>query len=94
MTEEQSARVGVMGSPYPEVFFASYGLNMVGAQVSLVASWSSFSFSKLEESIREEKLTDFIITDEIAQPDLVHEILLKRKELGLRHVILLSLIHI
>lgn len=89
MTEEQSARVGVMGSPYPEVFFASYGLNMVGAQVSLVASWSSFSFSKLEESIREEKLTDFIITDEIAQPDLVHEILLKRKELGLRHVILL-----
>ena len=89
MTEEQSARVGVMGSPYPEVFFASYGLNMVGAQVSLVASWSSFSVSKLEESIREEKLTDFIITDEIAQPDLIHEILLKRNELGLRHVILL-----
>ena len=89
MTEEQNARVGVLGSPYPEVFFASYGLNMVGAQVSLIASWSSFSVSKLEESILQEKLTDFIITDEIAQPDLIHELLLKRKELGLRHVILL-----
>ena len=89
MTEEQSARVGVLGSPYPEVFFASYGLNMVGAQVSLIASWASFSASKIMESIRQEKLTDFIITDEIAQPDLIHEILLKRKELGLHHVILL-----
>ena len=89
MTEEQSARVGVLGSPYPEVFFASYGLNMVGAQVSLIASWASFSVSKIEESIRQEKLTDFIITDEIAQPDLIHELLLKRKELGLHHVILL-----
>ena len=89
MTEEQNARVGVLGSPYPEVFFASYGLNMVGAQVSLIASWSSFSVSKLEESILQEKLTDFIITDEIAQPDLIHELLLKRKELGLHHVILL-----
>lgn len=89
MTEEQSARVGVLGSPYPEVFFASYGLNMVGAQVSLIASWASFSVGKLEESIRQEKLTDFIITDEIAQPDLVNELLRKRKELGLRHVILL-----
>ena len=89
MTEEQSARVGVLGSPYPEVFFASYGLNMVGAQVSLIASWASFSVSKLEESIRQEKLTDFIITDEIAQPDLVHELLLKRRELGLHHIILL-----
>ena len=89
MTEDKSARVGVLGSPYPEVFFASYGLNMVGAQVSLIASWASFSVSKLEESIRQEKLTDFIITDEIAQPDLVHELLLKRRELGLHHIILL-----
>ena len=51
MTEEQNARVGVLGSPYPEVFFASYGLNMVGAQVSLIASWSSFSVSKQEISV-------------------------------------------
>ena len=61
MTEEQNARVGVMGSPYPEVTFAFYGLNMVGAKVSLVASWTSFSARRLKESILREKLTDFII---------------------------------
>lgn len=38
MTEQQNARVGVLGSTCAEVTFAFYGLNMVGAQVSLVAS--------------------------------------------------------
>jgi len=89
MTEEQSARVGVLGSTCAEVTFAFYGLNMVGAQVSLVASWSAFNFTRIEETIRQENLTDFIITDDLAQPDLVREILRKRKDLGLRHVIIL-----
>ena len=89
MTDEQSARVGVMGSTCAEVTFAFYGLNMVGAQVSLVASWSAFNFARIEETIRQEKLTDFIVTDDLAQPDLVAELLNKREELGLRHVIVL-----
>lgn len=89
MTEENNARVGVWGSTCAEVTFAFYGLNMVGAQVSLVASWSAFNFTRIEETIRQEKLTDFIITDDLAQPDLVRELMLKRKELGLNHVIIL-----
>ena len=89
MTEEQNARVGVLGSSCSEVIFSFYGLNMVGAQVSLVASWSAFNFTRIEETILQEKLTDFIVTDDIAQPDLVRELLLKRKKLGLRHVIII-----
>ena len=89
MTEESNARVGVLGSTCSEVIFAFYGLNMVGAQVSLVASWSAFNAERIEETILQEKLTDFIITDDLAQPDLVRELLIRRKELGLRHVILL-----
>ena len=89
MTEEQNARVGVLGSTCSEVIFAFYGLNMVGAQVSLVASWSAFNFTRIEETILQEKLTDFIITDDLAQPDLVRELLLKRKELGLRNVLIM-----
>ena len=89
MTEEQEARVGVMGSTCAEVIFAFYGLNMVGAQVSLVASWSAFNAERIKQSILQEKLTDFILTDDLAQPDLVNELLLKREELGLRHVIIL-----
>ena len=89
MTEKQNARVGVLGSTCAEVTFAFYGLNMVGAQCSLVASWSAFNFARIAESIRQEKLTDFIITDDLAQPDLIGELLNKREELGLRHIIVL-----
>ncbi len=89
MTEEENARVGVLGSTCPEVTFAFYGLNMVGAQVSLVASWSAFNFTRIEQTIRQENLTDFIVTDDLAQPDLVKELLRNRKELGLNHVIVL-----
>ena len=74
MTEEHNARVGVLGSTCSEVIFAFYGLNMVGAQVSLVASWSAFNFTRIEETILQEKLTDFIITDDLAQIDLVREL--------------------
>ena len=89
MTEEQSARVGVLGSTCAEVTFAFYGLNMVGAQVSLVASWSAFNFERIAETVRQENLTDFIVTDDLAQPDLVRELMRRRKELGLNHVIVL-----
>ena len=74
MTEEHNTRAGVLGSTCAEVIFSFYGLNMVGAQVSLVASWSAFNFSRIEETILQEKLTDFIVTDDLAQPDLVREI--------------------
>lgn len=89
MTEENNARVGILGSTCAEVIFSFYGLNMVGAQVSLVASWSAFNFPRIEETIRQEKLTDFIITDDLAQSDLVRELTRKRKELGLNNVIVL-----
>ncbi len=89
MTEEQQARVGVLGSTCAEVIFAFYGLNRVGAQVSLVASWSAFNAERIKQTILDEKLTDFILTDDLAQQDLVRELLLCRKELGLRHVLLM-----
>ena len=89
MTEEQNSRVGVLGSTCAEVIFSFYGLNMVGAQVSLVASWSAFNFEKIEATIQQEKLTDFIITDDLAQQDLVRKILANREKLGLHHVILM-----
>ena len=89
MTEEQNARVGILGSTCAEVIFAFYGLNMVGAQVSLVASWSAFNAERIKQTILQEKMTDFILTDDLAQPDLVQELLLKRQELGLNNVIIL-----
>ena len=89
MTEKQHARVGVLGSTCAETIFAFYGLNLVGAEVSVVQSYSAFNFARVEATITQEKLTDFILTDDLAQQDLVRELLVKRKELGLHHVLIL-----
>ncbi len=89
MTEKQDARVGILGSPSIATIFSFYGLNMVGAEISLVSSWSAFNFTRVKETIAEEGLTDFILTDDLVQQDLVRELLTRRKELGLRHVIVL-----
>ncbi|MBR3245599.1 MAG: acyl--CoA ligase [Parasporobacterium sp.] len=89
MTELEHARVGILGSTSAEVVFSFYGLNMVGAEVSLIASYSAFNPSRIKETILQEKLTDFIMTDDMAQQELLRELLIKRKELGLRHIILL-----
>ena len=89
MTEKQNARVGVLGSPCAETIFAFYGLNIVGAEISMLSSWTAFSFTRVKDTIVEEGLTDIILTDDLVQQDLVRELLLERKELGLRHVIIL-----
>ncbi len=91
MTEEEHARVGLLGSTAAEVTFAFYGLNMVGAQVSIVSALSSFSTEKITNTIRDEKLTDFIITDDFAQPNLIAELLKNKEKLGLRNVLLLHI---
>ena len=89
MTGENQSRVGLLGSTSSEAVFAFYGLNMVGAGVSLVPAYSALFPSKILETIRTEKLTDFIITDDFAQANLINDLLIQRKELGLQNVIVL-----
>lgn len=89
MTERQGARVGILGSDCAEVIFAVYGLNMTGAAVSVMAAYSAFNPNRVMQTIRDEKLTDFIFTDDFAQPNLLSALLMRREELGLRNVIYL-----
>ena len=89
MTAENRSRVGLLGSTCAEGIFAFYGLNMVGAEVSLVPSYSSLTPRKVIETIRREKLTDFIVTDDFAQANLIQELLARQSELGLHNVIVL-----
>ena len=89
MTGENRSRVGLLGSTSAEAIFAFYGLNMVGAGVSLVPAYSALFTHKITETIRSEKLTDFIITDDFAQANLIQELLVQRRELGLNNVIVL-----
>ena len=87
MTGEKHSRTGILGSTCAEAIFSIYGLNMVGADVSIVPAYSALIPRKIMETIRSEHLTDFIITDDFAQINIMHELLLKRDELGLNNII-------
>ena len=91
MTLQEHSRVGVMGSVSAETVFCFYGLNMVGAEVSLVAAFKALKPSRMIQTIKDEHLTDFIVTDDFAQPELLNELLGRKEELGLRNVLLLHL---
>lgn len=87
MTGENRARVGLIGSTSAEAVFAMYGLNTVGAEVSLIAVFSVFNIRKMLQTVREEKLTDIILTDDFVQPELYAELVNLKSALGLNHVI-------
>jgi acyl-coenzyme A synthetase/AMP-(fatty) acid ligase len=89
MTSLNKSKVGILGSTSAEVLFSVYGLNMTGAAVSIVPSYSAFFPHKIMETIRHEGLTDFIITDDFAQVNLINELLLHRMALGLNNIIIL-----
>jgi len=89
MTEEKHARVGILGSTCAEVIFSVYALNMTGAEVSVMATYSALNPDRVLKTIREEKLTDFIFTDDIAQANLLNALLSKKDALGLRNVLYL-----
>lgn len=89
ITGENQSRVGILGSTCAEVVFASYGLNMVGADVSIIAAYGALFPNNVTKTIRDENLTDFIITDDFAQANLINELFMKKDELGLKNIILL-----
>lgn len=89
LTGENHSRTGILGSTCAEVIFSFYGLNMTGAEVSVIPSYSALTPKKIIQTVRNEHLTDFIVTDDFAQPNLINDLLVQQKELGLRHVIVL-----
>ena len=91
MTEENRTRAGLFGATAAETVFAFYGLNMVGAEVSLISPFSSMSFSRLKNTIRQEKLTDIILTDDFLNPELLVKLQSQKNSLGLKHIILLHI---
>jgi hypothetical protein len=72
-----------------ETVLAFYGLDMVGAGISIIPSYSAFSPAKILRVIEEEHLTDIIITDDFAQANLVRRLLSQKDQLGLDNVVLL-----
>ena len=88
MTGARKARAGLLGSTSAETVFAFYGLNMVGAQISMLGTPFSFSQKKIISAIENEKLTDLILTDDFAQPKIIFDLLMKKQSLGLNNIIM------
>lgn len=89
MTESYHARVGLLGSTSAEAIFAFYGLNMTGAEVSIIPVYTSFSIEKVSATIKNEMLTDIILTDDYAQPAFITSLISKKKELGLNNILVI-----
>lgn len=89
MTGEKNARVGIMGSISSEVTFALYGLNMVGAEVSVSAPFSVLNINKVLQTVKNEKLTDLILTDDLAQMEIFGALFTMKEMLGLNNIICL-----
>ena len=91
ITGANGARVGLMGSTAAEVAFAFYGLNMVGAEVSMLSCFAEIKMDGVIQAVKDEHLTDVILTDDFLQPDNLQAFLSKKDSLGLRNILVLSI---
>lgn len=55
-----------------------YGLNMVGAEVSLIAAYMAFNPERVFKAVMTEHLNDFIVTDDFSPPEFIAELIVKK----------------
>ena len=91
MTYADKARVGVDGSPAIETLCSIYGLNMVGAQVSILPSFGIMNVENIIKTVRDEKLTDLILTDMVVSKESMNQLLGQMDSLGLHNLILVHM---
>ncbi len=88
--EAAHSRVGMLGTTALEPTFAFYGLNMVGASVSMISPLEFFEPDSFFRVVEQEHITDLIVSDIFAQHGFMMRVLNKREHLGLRHIIVLK----
>ena len=84
------SRAALIGTPLPETIFAYYGLNMTGASVSIIYHFDLYDDKQIESMIEREKITDLVVSELFAYPQLMKRLLRMREPLGLRSIIVLS----
>ena len=89
ISSKNESRVALCGAITAETLFAFYGLNMTGAVASMFSYPDFLSGEGWKEKLKEENITDLILTDVIVTPGLWPEVERAKEELGLRNVILL-----
>ena len=84
------SRVALIGTPLTETIFAFYGLNMTGAAVSLIYHFDLYDDKQIHAMIEREGITDLVVSELFAFPELMRRLLRDRELLGLRHIIALG----
>ena len=90
ITGKKRSRVALIGTPLTETVFAFYGLNMTGASVSLIYPFDLFDEKQIQSMIEREGITDLVVSELYAFPQLMKRLLRDRELLGLRNVIVLG----
>jgi acetyl esterase/lipase/acyl-coenzyme A synthetase/AMP-(fatty) acid ligase len=86
---ENKSRVALCGTITAEPLFALYGLNMVGAEVSLFSYPDFLPHGMWKDMIEKEHITDLVISDIMVTSEVWEEIKEVSKKCGLRNVILM-----
>ena len=89
ITDENRSRVALGGTISAEPLFAFYALNRVGAQVSMFSYPDFVPGGRWEAMVRNERITDLILSDIMVTPAFLKELTQKKGSLGLRHILLL-----
>lgn len=90
ITGKNNSRVALIATPLTESIFAFYGLNMTGASVSLIYHLDLFDEKQFYSMIEREQITDIVLSEIWAFPQLMKRLLRDREMLGLRNVIALE----
>ena len=90
ITEENHSRAMLVGTMITESIFALYGLNMTGASVSLLFHFDLYDDENIRNMIKKEKITDLIVSELFAFPNVMKKLLRDKDMLGLRNIIVLE----
>lgn len=83
------ARVGLVPEASASSVYALYGLNMVGASVSMLSALQLMDGKRLRKTVEKEGLTDLILSDMYVMPEMLQRLMKQKEALGLRHIILI-----
>ena len=87
---KKHSRVALVATPLTETIFAFYGLNMTGASVSLIYPFDLFDDKQIQSMIEREGITDLLVSELYAFPQLMKHLLRDRDLLKLRNIIVLG----
>ncbi|MBE6514601.1 MAG: acyl--CoA ligase [Thermoplasmata archaeon] len=89
LTGENHSRVGLISVPLPETIFTLYALNMTGASISVIYHLDLYDEKQIYSMIEREKITDLVISEIFAFPNLMKRLHRDRGRLGIKKIIVI-----